>query len=286
MCKALQGLSGGFKIGGKTINNLQYADNIVLLAMSSEELQDLLYQVESAAKTKVMTNIDEVLEISVEGGRLEQVDNFVYLGSTVKNNAECMGEVKSKLAMGIVFTYKVFVLLLKYLQLSAMFLPVWHNILLGLTVMLLNAGGSDGDSLITHSSNNSLCVSQNTTGTVWTISIPNSYTLLGLSVVGFLMLLSLACHCIICTIIMSRKAERTAPVRHNKDKEWTTVAGEEELWYTTVTFTGAAKDSDHVTKFDPKSEYATVVINTPDHSTSQLDHVDNVDKSNDICIED
>ena len=36
---------------------------------------------DNATKTKVMTNTDEVIAITVAGGRLEQVDSFVYLGS-------------------------------------------------------------------------------------------------------------------------------------------------------------------------------------------------------------
>jgi len=36
---------------------------------------------DNATKTKVMTNTDEVIAITVAGGRLEQVDCFVYLGS-------------------------------------------------------------------------------------------------------------------------------------------------------------------------------------------------------------
>jgi len=73
MRKALQGFTGGFKIGGRTISNLRYADDIVLLATSQEELQDLLGRVERAAKeysmvinaamTKVMTNTGEELVI-------------------------------------------------------------------------------------------------------------------------------------------------------------------------------------------------------------------------------
>ncbi|MCJ8740955.1 hypothetical protein PDJAM_G00064950 [Pangasius djambal] len=85
---------------------------------------------------------------------------------------------------------------------------------------------------------------------------------------------------------MSRKAECRVPVSHKEDKEQTRVPGEEELWYATVQFTGAAKDSDHVTKFEPNTEYATVVINTPDHGTPQLDRVDNVEESNEIHIDD
>ena len=61
----------------------------------------------NAAKTKVMTNTGEVLNVMVEGGILEQVDSFVYLGSKISNDADCMNEVKSRLAMGMVVMNKL-----------------------------------------------------------------------------------------------------------------------------------------------------------------------------------
>ena len=108
MRKALQGFTGGFKIGGRTISNLRYADDIVLLATSQEKLHDLLCRVERAAKgynmminagmTKVMTNTGEELAICVEDEKLEQAGTFVYLGSRVRSDAGCTAEVKSRLA--------------------------------------------------------------------------------------------------------------------------------------------------------------------------------------------
>ena len=78
MGKSLQGFAGGFRIGGKVISNLLYADDIDLLTTSPDELQELLSRVEratkeynmliNAAKTKVMTNTDEVIAITVAGG--------------------------------------------------------------------------------------------------------------------------------------------------------------------------------------------------------------------------
>ena len=47
---ALQGFARGFRTGGKTIQNVRYADDIVLVATSPEELQDLVSHVETAAK--------------------------------------------------------------------------------------------------------------------------------------------------------------------------------------------------------------------------------------------
>lgn len=117
MRKALQGFAGGFRIGGKTISNLRYADDIVLLATSPEELQDLVSRVEkaakeynmviNAAKTKVLTNTGKTLEVMVEGGKLEQVESFGYLGSKLTADADCAGEVKTRLAIGMAAMVKL-----------------------------------------------------------------------------------------------------------------------------------------------------------------------------------
>jgi len=50
MCVALDGYSGGFRISGRLINNLRYADDIVLVASSEEELQELVSRVYGAAR--------------------------------------------------------------------------------------------------------------------------------------------------------------------------------------------------------------------------------------------
>jgi len=45
MCVVLDGFEGGFRIGGRMVTNLRYADDIVLIASSEDELQDLVSQV-------------------------------------------------------------------------------------------------------------------------------------------------------------------------------------------------------------------------------------------------
>src|SRR5688572_8651309 len=78
MRKALTGFTGGFRIGEKTINNLRYAADMVLLTTTPETFQELEYVMSiNMAKTKVMTNTEEVLETVVGTGRLEQVNSFV-----------------------------------------------------------------------------------------------------------------------------------------------------------------------------------------------------------------
>jgi len=49
MCMAHDGFEGGFRIGGRCITNLRYANDIVLIASSEEELQQLVDRVHEAA---------------------------------------------------------------------------------------------------------------------------------------------------------------------------------------------------------------------------------------------
>ena len=69
MRKVLEGWNRGFNIGSLIVNNLTYADDIVLLAEPVEDLQTLVdrlvtegrsYNLQiNASKTKVMTNTGE-----------------------------------------------------------------------------------------------------------------------------------------------------------------------------------------------------------------------------------
>jgi len=58
---------GGFRIGGRCITNLRYADDIVLIASSEEELQQLVNRVHGAAKDmnmKINVKKTEVMKVS------------------------------------------------------------------------------------------------------------------------------------------------------------------------------------------------------------------------------
>ena len=93
MTDALEDHKGTVSIGGRTITNLRFADDIDALAGEEEELSDLVERLDkastaygmeiSAEKTKLMTNntsgINE--EIKVNGQKLETVTSFMYLGS-------------------------------------------------------------------------------------------------------------------------------------------------------------------------------------------------------------
>ena len=95
MCEALDDHEGSVSIGGRLITNFRFADDIVINAEEEEEagiLVDRLdrtttrYKMEIGPdKTKVMTNNPNGFqrEIKIKGQRLEEVENFKYLGAFI-----------------------------------------------------------------------------------------------------------------------------------------------------------------------------------------------------------
>ena len=86
---SLEDHEGTVSIGGRTITNLRFADDIDGLAGEEEELAKLNECLDteeiSAEKTKLMTNNTSGIntEIKVNGQRLETVTSFKYLGSVI-----------------------------------------------------------------------------------------------------------------------------------------------------------------------------------------------------------
>ena len=109
MTDALQDHEGTVSIGGRTITNLCFADDIGGLAGEKEELANLVERLDknssaygmeiSAEKTKLMTNISSGIntEIKVNRQKLETVTSFKYLGS-VKTDEGSKPEVLSGIA--------------------------------------------------------------------------------------------------------------------------------------------------------------------------------------------
>ena len=102
----------GIKMFGEYINNLQYADDTVLLAESEEELQTLVNAVKEGSlkyglemntkKTKTMVirkDINEVVnvKIKVDGVILEQVEKYQYLGQIITEDGRCENEIKRRI---------------------------------------------------------------------------------------------------------------------------------------------------------------------------------------------
>ena len=79
-----------FKIGGRIINKVRFADDAAIIAKTQEELQDMVNRlVHRGRKYGMEINIDKslvmtVLRIKVENGELKEVDRFKNLKSVNK----------------------------------------------------------------------------------------------------------------------------------------------------------------------------------------------------------
>ena len=89
------------------ITNLLYADDIILLATSEAELQELVDRLDRVSrkysllinvdKTKVMASDGIECRILIQNELLEQVDTFPYLGSLITEDGECTTEFRTRL---------------------------------------------------------------------------------------------------------------------------------------------------------------------------------------------
>ena len=95
-----------FKIAGRNINNLRYADDTTLMAESEEELKNLLMKVEEESekvglklniqKTKIMAS-GPTTSWEIDG---ETVSDFIFLGSKTTADGDCRHEIKRGLLLG------------------------------------------------------------------------------------------------------------------------------------------------------------------------------------------
>ncbi|KAL4148630.1 hypothetical protein QTP88_002810 [Uroleucon formosanum] len=108
LCLEQKGI--GVKIAEVLITMLRFADNIVVLATSEEDLQAVLnamnvtfkeYSLKiNAAKTKTLVcykkNIPSI-NISLENKEITQVDYFKYLGSIITDDGKSIKEIRSRI---------------------------------------------------------------------------------------------------------------------------------------------------------------------------------------------
>ena len=93
----------GIKIVERNINNLRYADDTTLMAEIKEELKSLLMRVkEERDKAGLKLNIQKTKIIApghitswqMEGGKVETVTDFIFLGSKITADTDCSNEIR------------------------------------------------------------------------------------------------------------------------------------------------------------------------------------------------
>ena len=95
----------GIKIAGRNIDNLRYADDSTLKAESEEELKSLLMKVkEESEKVALKLNIQKAKILAsgpntswqIDGGKMETVRDFIFLGSKITSDGDCSHEIKRR----------------------------------------------------------------------------------------------------------------------------------------------------------------------------------------------
>ena len=98
----------GIKIAGRSINNLRYADDTILMAETEEELKSLLMKVKEESekvglklnfqKTKIMAS-GPITSWQTDEETLETVTDFIFLGSKINADGDCIHEIKRHLLL-------------------------------------------------------------------------------------------------------------------------------------------------------------------------------------------
>ena len=95
----------GIKIAGRNINNLRYADGTTLMAESEKELSLLMKVKEESEKVGLKLNIQKtkimasgpITSRKIEG---ETMREFIFLGSKIAADGDCIHEIKRHLLLG------------------------------------------------------------------------------------------------------------------------------------------------------------------------------------------
>ena len=103
----LEEAQAGIKIAGRNINNLRNADDTTVMAESEEKLKSLLMKEESEKvglkfsiqKTKIMAS-DPITSCQIDGGKMETVTDFIFLGFKITEDGDCSHEFKRHLLLG------------------------------------------------------------------------------------------------------------------------------------------------------------------------------------------
>ena len=97
----------GIKISERK-NNLKYADDTTLMAESEGKLKSLLMRVKDESEktglklnmlTKIMASSPNI-SLQIDGGKVEAVTDFVFLGSKISADCDCSHEIQNHLLLG------------------------------------------------------------------------------------------------------------------------------------------------------------------------------------------
>ena len=99
----------GIKTARRSISNFRYADDTTLMAESKEKLKSFLMKLKEESektglelnfqKTKIMAS-SPITSWQTDGGKMETVTDFTFLGSRITEDGDCSHEIKRRLFVG------------------------------------------------------------------------------------------------------------------------------------------------------------------------------------------
>ena len=98
----------GIKIAGRNINSLRYADDTTLMVESEEELKSFFMKVkEESEKAGLKFNMKKLtswllvpsLSWQIDKEKVEEVTEFIFLGSKITVDSDCSHEIKRHLIL-------------------------------------------------------------------------------------------------------------------------------------------------------------------------------------------
>ena len=103
----LDELQAGIKTGNRNISNLRHGNGPTLMVEIEEELKSLLMTVKegnerSYLKLNIENNNNKIMALlhDKEGGNVEVVTNFLFLGSKITADVDCGHEIRRRLLLG------------------------------------------------------------------------------------------------------------------------------------------------------------------------------------------
>jgi hypothetical protein len=112
MIEAMDNVNVGVKVRGELLKDVRFADDQGMVAESEKDLQLIMVSLNKVSqeygmkinmkKTKVMKisrKCGGVVNIILNGARIEQVTKFCYLGSLITEDGRCEAEIRSRIAM-------------------------------------------------------------------------------------------------------------------------------------------------------------------------------------------
>ncbi|KAI8522203.1 hypothetical protein Bbelb_019570 [Branchiostoma belcheri] len=101
----------GINIDGEYLSHLLFADDIILVATSPQELEEMLQDIHNASKpvglnmhlgkTKLMFNKHaDKAPVLVNGVEIEVVDSYIYLGKKITHDGSILPEIKRRITLG------------------------------------------------------------------------------------------------------------------------------------------------------------------------------------------